>query len=85
MNKLVLADHLAGNHGLGYEPGVCAICDRLNATKWTWGRYAKSAAYPEDWIRIEESPGARLVANLPPYREADAIAIVAAHNAEEVS
>lgn len=50
-------------------------------TRWAWGRYAPGAAYPEDWIRIEEVPGARLVANLPPYREADARAICHAHNA----
>lgn len=49
--------------------------------RWTWARYAHGAAYPENWIRIEETPGARLVANLPPYRAPDAIAIVTAHNA----
>jgi hypothetical protein len=49
--------------------------------RWTYGTYAAGAAYPEGWIRIEESPGARLVANMPPYRQDDARWIVEAHNA----
>lgn len=52
------------------------------AVRWTWGVYSAGAAYPEGSIRIEESPGARLVANLPPYRTADAQAICDAHNGE---
>lgn len=49
-------------------------------TRWHFGRYDRGAAYPEGWIRIEET-GGRLVANLPPYRLDDARAIVDAHNA----
>lgn len=54
-----------------------------DSVRWVWGRYAAGAAYPQGWIRIEESPGARLVANLPPYRAAEAQAICQAHNDAE--
>jgi hypothetical protein len=49
-------------------------------SRWHIGRYDRGAAYPEGWIRIEET-GGRLVANLPPYRAEEAQAIVQNHNA----
>jgi len=52
----------------------------VSPIRWTWGVYDRGAAYPEGSIRIEESPGARLVANLPAGRESEAAAIVEAHN-----
>src|SRR5215467_8118997 len=53
--------------------------------RWSFASYAAGAAYPEGWIRIEERPGARLVANLPPLRKDEAQAIVDWHNALERS